>query len=627
MAALARGVLEHEVLAGGAGDGALHHLDEPAHTVLLVHDEVAGAQLEGVDLVAAPRRHPPHVLGRGARAAGRAGEVGLGDDGEAGLGRQEAGADGARGDGDETAHRVGLDGDQAARGVVLGEHLGDALGQAGALGGDQHLPVVGHQAAQLGDGLVGVAAEGGGDLEAEVEGVALVVTGERREVEPAHPELAGLLAQLGEGAEGCRAEHRGEVDGHGVAAGGVGPAGVEELLAGGGEVVGAGAHPLGVARHQHGAVGQQVEQGLHAVDQGRGERLHALDGDALGELLEQVGRARQLVGEGRRPLAHGIGEQQLAARRRPQPVLSHLERALVGDLEPADLLDGVAPELQAQRVLLGGREDVEDAAAHGELAAALDEVGAGVGGRRQGLDDLLERHVVAGLERDRLQVTEPLGDGLEHRAHRRDDHRQGAVGVVAGLGVCEPAQHRQALADGVAAGAQPLVREGLPRGEQRDGPRAQARLERGVEVFGLSTGGGDGEDRGARAGGRQGGDEDGAGPGGCRRDDLRRRHREGLDEAGGAREGGDPGAQGGQRRHSSQPSGEGRQRRHRWTGPTRPRRGPSPPTRARAGSAAQPDQPGPIRAPSAPAPPPLAAPRAVLAVGGLLVRGGSGCGA
>ena len=92
-----------------------------------------------------------------------------------------------------------------------------------------------------------------------------------------------------------------------------------------------------------------------------------------------------------RALADRVGQQDLAAGRGPQPVLGDLEAALVGDLEPADLLDRVAPELDADRVVLGGREDVEDAAAHGELAAPLDQVGAGVGRGREVLDDLLER--------------------------------------------------------------------------------------------------------------------------------------------------------------------------------------------------------------------------------------------
>ena len=42
-------------------DGALHQLDEPPDAVLLVHDEVARAQLQRVDDVAPPARHAAHV--------------------------------------------------------------------------------------------------------------------------------------------------------------------------------------------------------------------------------------------------------------------------------------------------------------------------------------------------------------------------------------------------------------------------------------------------------------------------------------------------------------------------------------------------------------------------------------
>jgi hypothetical protein len=35
-------------------------------------------------------------------------------------------------------------------------------------------------------------------------------------------------------------------------------------------------------------------------------------------------------------------------------MLGNLEAALVRNLEPADLLDGVTPELDPERVLLGG---------------------------------------------------------------------------------------------------------------------------------------------------------------------------------------------------------------------------------------------------------------------------------
>ena len=85
-----------------------------------------------------------------------------------------------------------------------------------------------------------------------------------------------------------------------------------------------------------------------------GERLHALDGDPRRDLVGELGQLRVLRAELGRAAAYVVGEQQLAARRRPQP-LDRLEGALVGDREGADLLDLVAPELDPQRVLLGGR--------------------------------------------------------------------------------------------------------------------------------------------------------------------------------------------------------------------------------------------------------------------------------
>ena len=146
---------------------------------------------------------------------------------------------------------------------------------------------------------------------------------------------------------------------------------------------------------------------------------------------------------------HLGGQQQLAARRRPQPVLGDLERALVGDLEVADLLDLVAPELHPQRVLLGRREDVEDAAAHREVAALLDQLGAGVAGRRRGRSTMSvsSRPVVAGVQLDRHQLAEAGHLRLEQRAHRRHHHRQRPGGRVVGrtgarAGAARPAAGR-----------------------------------------------------------------------------------------------------------------------------------------------------------------------------------------
>ena len=84
LAALAGCVLDDEVLAGRAVHGAVDELDVASDAVLLVHDVVAGLELERVDLLAATRRH--------ARALGPLGgaladEVVVGDDDQV-AGRQ-----------------------------------------------------------------------------------------------------------------------------------------------------------------------------------------------------------------------------------------------------------------------------------------------------------------------------------------------------------------------------------------------------------------------------------------------------------------------------------------------------------------------------------------------------------
>ena len=108
--------------------------------------------------------------------------------------------------------------------------------------------------------------------------------------------------------------------------------------------------------------------------------------------------AGQLGGAG----AHVVGQQQFAARHRDHGVDVDLgDRALVGDREHPHLGDLVAPELDAHRVLGGRREDVEDAAAHRELAALADHVHAGVGQLHQSVDDAVE----VGVARRRVRVT------------------------------------------------------------------------------------------------------------------------------------------------------------------------------------------------------------------------------
>ncbi len=192
-----------------------------------------------------------------------------------------------------------------------------------------------------------------------------------------------------------------------------------------------------------------------------------------------------------------------------RPPVADLQAALVRDREPADLLHRVAEQLHAQRVLLGGREHVEDAAAHRELAPPLDQVGADVRRGDQPLDDLLQRHLVAGLQADRLEVAEAGDERLQHCPHRCDDdrHRSAAGLVRIGRRVGQPAQDREPPPDGVAARAEALVRQGLPRGELHDLLGRQEAAQRAGQVLRLPPGGGDREHRSARTGRRCGSEQ------------------------------------------------------------------------------------------------------------------------
>ncbi len=265
------------------------------------------------------------------------------------------------------------------------------------------------------DGLQGLAQGGVGPLGLGRRRRRRLVRrgGEAGERPPGHPEFDGAVAHLGKREVGAGAEHAAQIDGHDIAGGGIGPARLEELLARRDEIVRAGADALGVERRDDRGLRQDVEEGLHPVDEGRRERLHALDGDALGDLGEHVGDTGQPLRQVEGTLAHLRGEEQLAARRRPQAVGGDLDAALVGDLEEADLLDLVAEELDADRVLLGGREDVEHPAADGEFAAPLDEIGPRVGSGGERVDDVGERPLLPLAQRHGREIPEPDDDRLE----------------------------------------------------------------------------------------------------------------------------------------------------------------------------------------------------------------------
>ena len=288
------------------------------------------------------------------------------------------------------------------------------------------------------------------------------------------------LGQVGEGGGG-------QVDGDRAAGGRRGPGGGEELGGGGGQVLGALAHPLGLQQHRE-PVTDEVQQRDHLLNQHRGEGLHALHGDALADLLQHVGGAGDGVGQGGGALAHRVGEDQLAAGGGGDGA-QRLDGALVGDGEGGDLVDLVAEEVHAHRPGLGGREDVEDAAAHGVLAAGLDHVDARVGGGLQAAGGLLQADGQTGGQLDGLELAEPGDDGGQQGAHGDDEDAD----RPALLGVGQSTQDGQALGDGVGARREALMGQGLPGGHDGDVLRRQVAAQGQGGLLGLAAGGGDDE--------------------------------------------------------------------------------------------------------------------------------------
>ena len=101
--------------------------------------------------------------------------------------------------------------------------------------------------------------------------------------------------------------------------------------------------------------------------------------------------------------------------------VDRVQRALGERREGADRLDLVAEELDPERLAAGRREDVDEPAADGELAALLDALDPLVARERERLGELLERPLAADLELERLRALIGRRHALGERRCRRAD--------------------------------------------------------------------------------------------------------------------------------------------------------------------------------------------------------------
>ena len=230
-----------------------------------------------------------------------------------------------------------------------------------------------------------------------------------------------------------------------------------------------GARPAAPGRRR----GSRSSSTCSSLGEPRQPRLHAVEGQALGQPLPLLAAPR-LGGDQRLgPRPHLVGGQQLAAREDLDLGSTSIGRALVGDRELGEPVDLVAPQVDAHRRVGGGREHVDDRAPHRDLAAVLDLVLAPVAGAHEPLDQLGRVELVARAARRSARRPRRGGRAAAPAPAPAPRRPAGRVRVVrrrreAPHGA-QPAAHR------LDARAHPLERQRLPRREQVDLRRRRGR--------------------------------------------------------------------------------------------------------------------------------------------------------
>ncbi len=270
------------------------------------------------------------------------------------------------------------------------EQLDHPLGRAVPLAEQHDRLVLGEPALDVVERLPGVAPVGLGVLRG-------AVSIPRRRTAPSSTTAApavGVVADLLQRAERGRAQ----VDRRLAARRRVDPGRLQELLRGADELLGPAPDPLGVAdeHRRPGRAGGRVSRSISPARTGANASMPStgVPSASWSSTSASAGCSSASSRARSRTSAVSSSSRQGGAN---SPSVRRLQRALVGHLEPADLLDRVAPELQPQRVLLGRREHVEQPAAHRDLAPLLHHVDPVVAVVDEVGDDPVEVGVVAGL--------------------------------------------------------------------------------------------------------------------------------------------------------------------------------------------------------------------------------------
>ncbi len=206
--------------------------------------------------------------------------------------------------------------------------------------------------------------------------------------------------------------------------------------------------------------GQVVEQRLHALMEQRHPMLHA--GMAPPIRDRQVNRVRgrrlaeQFAPAGSKTADRIRVERHFRHRPEGQP-LPAIGTALRRWVEDADQLDRVAEQVEANRLGLAGRENVDNAAAHGVFAGFHHRAGTPIAGGLQEAGQLLRLHRAASAQ---------LQAGAGERGTRRHALHQG---IHCGQHDARPGGHLQqarqrgdALGDQRRIGRHTVIRQAVP---------------------------------------------------------------------------------------------------------------------------------------------------------------------
>ena len=269
------------------------------------------------------------------------------------------------------------------------------------------------------------------------------------------------------------------------------------------EVGGAVAHAARLEQQHERVVAHQVEEHVLALGEPRQPALHALEDLALREPLPLLAAPRLQRDEPLGPLAHLVGGQQLAAAED----LDHLEvvgGALVAHRELGEPVDLVAPQVDAHGPVGGGREHVDDRAAHGERPAVLHHLLAVVAGADQRGDQLVAVALLPRPDDDRRHVLHVRPEPLHQRPHRRHEDLRRPLRRLEPPHRAQPAAHR------LHRRRDALEGQRLPRRERVDrvGPEVGAQVV--GHPVGVAGGGRRHHDRPPRAQVGEPGDGEGA---------------------------------------------------------------------------------------------------------------------